>query len=116
MALLGPRGLQKLALRNCAAALMTRSALLSLSGVEALYPDAAIYNEFTLVLPGDAELALSHMDRLGVTGGLSLSSVMDGADRRWLHVTATDQTTEEDIAAYLAGMQSWLDSLAEVVA
>lgn len=115
MALLGPNGVRVLALRNAAAAQMTRKALLQLDGVDALYPDAAIYNEFTLALPASASLALAHLDELGITGGLALSDVMSEAEQNWLHVTATDQTCAADIEALRAGLQSWLDALDGVV-
>ena len=114
MALLGPEGLERLALRNVAACAKVKDAILSIDGIELLHPDAAHYNEFTVVLPGPAAEALSFLDSRGVTGGLALRDIMgDGADDSWILITATDQTTESDISSLADGLAAWC---AEVVA
>jgi glycine cleavage system pyridoxal-binding protein P len=110
MALLGPMGVQKLALRNAAACQITMAGVLAIGGVELLFTNGASYNEFTVVLPGSSKGALEHLDKLGVTAGLALCDVMSGADETWLHITATDQTTREDVAALVGGLESWISS------
>ena len=110
MALLGPMGVQKLALRNAAACQITIAGVLAIEGVELLFTNGASYNEFTVVLPGSAHGALEHLDKLGVTAGLALCDVMSEADETWLHITATDQTTREDVAALVGGLESWISS------
>ena len=111
MALLGPIGLQQLALRNAAACQVTMAGLMALEGVELLFTNTSSYNEFTVVLPGPAKGALDYLDKLGVTAGLALCDVMSRADEAWLHITATDQTNSEDVAALVGGLESWISSL-----
>ncbi len=113
MALLGPTGIETLAIRNAAACQVARNGVLSLKGVELLYPKSSSYNEFTVVLPGSAKSALSHLDSLGVTGGLALKDTILQASDKWLHITATDQTTEDDVAALVEGLKSWISSFAQ---
>ncbi|MDP6742782.1 MAG: aminomethyl-transferring glycine dehydrogenase subunit GcvPA [Candidatus Thalassarchaeaceae archaeon] len=115
MALLGPIGLERLALRNAASCQVVRNAVLSLKGVELLFPNSSSYNEFTVVLPGSAKSALSHLDSLGVTGGLALEDTTLQASEKWLHITATDQTTEDDVVALVEGLKSWISSFAQEV-
>ena len=115
MALLGPTGLERLALRNAASCQMARNGVLSLKGVELLYPNSSSYNEFTVVLPGSAKSALSYLDSLGVTGGLALEDTTLQASEKWLHITATDQTTEDDVVALVEGLKSWISSFAQEV-
>ena len=108
MALLGPEGLERLAVRNVAACARTKDAVLAIEGIEQLHPEAAHYNEFTVVLPGPAADALAFLDAGGVTGGLALRDIMgEGADESWLLITATDQTTESDITALADGLAAW---------
>jgi len=108
MALLGPEGLERLSVRNVAACARTKDAVLSIDGVELLHPDAAHYNEFTVVLPGPAADALAFLDVGGVTGGLALRDIMgEDTDESWLLITATDQTTESDITALADGLTAW---------
>lgn len=116
MALLGPMGLEKLACRNAAACQVTMAGVLSLDGIELLFNDVGAYNEFTVVLPSSAESALAHLDGLGVNGGLALCDVMVDAEDNWLHITATDQTTSDDVEALVSGLKSWLSSLVAGVA
>ncbi len=108
MALLGPEGLERMAVRNVAACARTKEAVLAIDGMELLHPDAAHYNEFTVVLPGPAADALSFLDAGGVTGGLALRDIMgERTDESWLLITATDQTTESDITALADGLAAW---------
>ena len=91
MALLGPSGVKNLAIRNAAACEMAKRAVLSIPGIELLHNSTSgenqtpqHYNEFTVVLPSSATSALSFLDSRGVTGGLALSDIMEGADDSWL--------------------------------
>ena len=76
MALLGPEGLERLAMRTAAAAQETMETVLGVDGVELLFPSTPIFREFAIQLPISSEAALERMDRHGVTGGFDLS--------RWL--------------------------------
>ncbi|HJM19348.1 MAG TPA: aminomethyl-transferring glycine dehydrogenase subunit GcvPA [Candidatus Thalassarchaeaceae archaeon] len=110
MALLGPTGLERLALRNAAACQVARKGVLSLEGVELVFSNSSSYNEFTVVLPGSAKSALSYLDSIGVTGGLALEDTTLQASEKWLHITTTDQTTEDDVNALVDGLNSWISS------
>jgi hypothetical protein len=81
--------------------------------IDLLFTNGASYNEFTVVLPGPAKDALDHLDKLGVTAGLALCDVMSGADESWLHITATDQTNSEDVAALVDGLGNWIEGLGQ---
>ena len=109
MTLLGGAGLEKLARLNHAAARRTAAALAQLPGVSVL--NAAWFNEFTVVLPGCAREAVRAMADRGVLGGVSLGRLFPHEDglANALLVTATELTTDEDIAALVA-------ALAEVLA
>lgn len=110
MALLGPTGLERLALRNAAACQVARKGVLSLEGVELVFSNSSSYNEFTVVLPSSAKSALSYLDSIGVTGGLALEDTTLQASEKWLHITTTDQTTEDDVNALVDGLNSWISS------
>ena len=77
MALLGPEGLQKLALRVAATTEATKQSICQISGVEPINPGSHNFREFAVKLPGEAADALAHMDSEGVLGGLSLGEWWD---------------------------------------
>ena len=115
MALLGPSGVKNLAIRNAAACEMAKRAVLSIPGIELLHNSTSgenqtpqHYNEFTVVLPSSATSALSFLDSRGVTGGLALSDIMEGADDSWLLISATDQTKLDDIQKLSDGLSEWV--------
>ena len=105
MALLGPEGLERLAMRTAAAAQEAMEALLSVGGVEPLYPSAPVFREFAVRLPIPSKLALERMDKLGVTGGFDLS--------RWwgdmgdaLLVGCDERTSHDDIKKLVNSLES----------
>ena len=105
MALLGPEGLERLAMRTAAAAQEAMEALLSVGGVEPLYPSAPVFREFAVRLPIPSKLALERMDQLGVTGGFDLS--------RWwgdmgdaLLVGCDERTSHDDIKKLVNSLES----------
>ena len=51
MALLGPEGLERLAMRTAAAAQQTMETVLGIDGVELLFPATPIFREFAIRLP-----------------------------------------------------------------
>ncbi len=110
MALLGPEGLEWLALRNAAAATVTMSAVLSVDGIDAMHPESSHFNEFAVRLPGPSADALRHLDARGITGGLDLGGI-DAALSDHLLITATDQTSTADAEALAAGLTAWVASL-----
>ena len=72
MSLLGPEGLEKLALRVAATTEVTKQAICGIDGVELVDPDTANFREFAVKLPGDASDAVAHMDAAGVLGGFRM--------------------------------------------
>ncbi|MDE2403316.1 MAG: aminomethyl-transferring glycine dehydrogenase subunit GcvPA [Sphingomonadales bacterium] len=102
MTLLGGAGLERMALLSHDAARRTAAALARVPGVSLL--NHAFFNEFTVVLPADAREAVRALADKGVLGGVSLGRLHPGEAglANGLLVTATELTTDEDIAA-LAG-------------
>ncbi|MBU6268197.1 MAG: aminomethyl-transferring glycine dehydrogenase subunit GcvPA [Sphingomonadales bacterium] len=108
MTLLGGAGLERLALLNHQAARKTAAALAQVPGVAVL--NDAFFNEFTVVLPRPAREAVRALADRGVLGGVSLGRLYPqaGALANGLLVTATELTTDEDIAALAAALKEVL--------
>jgi len=96
MALLGPEGLQRLAMRTAAAAQETMETVLGIDGVELLFPSTPIFREFAIRLPISSEAALERMDRNGVTGGFDLSRWWGPMDNALL-IGCDERTSMDDI-------------------
>ncbi len=107
MALLGPVGAERLALRNIAACEATKKGVIAIDGINELYPGAAYYNEFPVILPESSKSALKYLDRHGVTGGWCLGNWWSEFDNILL-ISATDQTTEADIECLVNGLEAWV--------
>ncbi len=106
MAMLGPGGIQDLAVRNAAACEVTKRALAAVEGISLVH-DASHYNEFAIHVPGSAADCLAHLDEeWDLTGGFDLGEWFDGMGNCLL-VCATDQIDEEDIAELATGLASW---------
>ena len=97
MSLLGGVGLARLAAVNHARAQVLATRLAQIPGVSVL--NDAWFNEFTVILPGDAREAVRALADRQVLGGVSLGRLYPGADElnRGLLVTATETTSDEDI-------------------
>lgn len=96
MSLLGPEGLERLALRVTAATQNALEAVVSVEGVELVYPEAPVFREFAVRLPCSSREALERMDSMGVLGGFDLSqwwSTMGDC----LLIGCDERTTKEDI-------------------
>ena len=107
MALLGPEGLEKLALRVTASTRLAVDAVLSLEGVELVEPGSKVFREFAVRLPGPAREALSAMEDAGVIGGFDLG--------RWwpemsdcLLIGCDEGTTESDISHLSRSLGDWV--------
>jgi glycine dehydrogenase subunit 1 len=112
MTLLGGEGLAKLARINHGAARRTAEALAKVPGVSVL--NDAYFNEFTVTLPGDAREVVRHLAERGVLGGVSLGRLyphVDGGLHHGLLVTATETTTDEDIAALVTALGAILEGV-----
>jgi glycine dehydrogenase subunit 1 len=104
MSLLGGEGLARLAGLNHARAQALAERLAQVPGVRLL--NDAFFNEFTVLLPGDAREAVRALADRRVLGGVSLSRLYPGAAdlHHGLLVTATETTTNDDIEALASAL------------
>jgi len=104
MTLLGGKGLEQLAVLNHEAACDLADALETVPGVEILTP--RFFNEFAFRTPVDAEAVLAMLEERGVLGGVRASRLLphDGFGDIIL-AAATECTTQDDIAAYVAALK-----------
>lgn len=110
MALLGPRGIERLALRVASATEATKRAVASIDGIELVDPRACNFREFAVKLPGEASDALAYLDANGVLGGFDLGVWWEGMSTCLL-IGADERTSESDIEALTAGLSSWLEGV-----
>lgn len=110
MALLGPRGIERLALRVASATEVTKRAVASIDGITLVDPQACNFREFAVKLPGEASDALTYLDANGVLGGFDLGVWWDGMSTCLL-IGADERTSESDIEALVAGLSSWLEEV-----
>jgi len=115
MTLLGGAGLAQLAAINHDRAQAAARRLAEVPGVRVL--NEAWFNEFTLILPGDARDAVRALADRGVLGGVPLGRLYPAAPvlHRGLLVTATETTTDEDIEALAAALTEVLAKVPEGV-
>jgi glycine dehydrogenase subunit 1 len=108
MSLLGGQGLTQLATLNHERAQATAEALKALPNVHLL--NKAYVNEFTILLPSDARAAVRALADRGVLGGVALGRLYPEASslHSGLLVTATECTTDDDIAALVAALKEVL--------
>jgi len=104
MSLLGGAGLTQLARTNHQRARQTAAALAAVPGVRVL--NEAYFNEFTVLLPRDARGVVRDLAERKVLGGVSLGRLYPQAPAlaNGLLVTATETTSESDIAALAAAL------------
>ena len=107
MALLGPQGLERLALRVASATEATKKAVTAIDGIELVDPKASNFREFAVKLPGEASEALAHLDGEGVLGGFDLGVWWaDYGLSTCLRIGADERPSQSDIAARGAGPSS----------
>lgn len=110
MALLGPEGLERLALRVSAATEATKRAVCAIPGVELVDPDTPNFRDFAVNLPGEAKKALAHMDRAGVLGGLDMGEWWDSMSTCLL-IGCDERTSQTDIDALVSALSSWAEEV-----
>ena len=105
MALLGEKGLRRLAQVNHARAREVAERLSAIPGVELV--NDSFFNEFTLRLPIEARPAVRALADKGILGGVSLGRLYPGVDalQNGLVVAVTETVTDEDIDALEAGLK-----------
>jgi glycine dehydrogenase subunit 1 len=112
MTLLGGAGLAQLASINHARAQALARRLVQVPGVSVL--NDAWFNEFTLVLPGDAREAVRALADRRVLGGVSLGRLYPATPglHGGLVVAATELNTDDDIEAFAVALTEVLEGAA----
>ncbi|MCC6827860.1 MAG: aminomethyl-transferring glycine dehydrogenase subunit GcvPA [Novosphingobium sp.] len=108
MTLLGGAGLARLAQVNHARAQAAARRLGQVPGVAVL--NDVYFNEFTLILPGDARAAVRALADRGVLGGVSLGRLYpgEGGLDRGLLVAVTEMTGDDEIEALATALDDVL--------
>ncbi|MXP09039.1 aminomethyl-transferring glycine dehydrogenase subunit GcvPA [Pseudoblastomonas halimionae] len=108
MTLLGGTGLEKLARINHSRARLAAQRLSEIEGVSVL--NTAFVNEFTLVLPSDARVAVRELADRRVLGGVSLGRLYPDEDAlaNGLVVAVTETCSAEDIEAFATTLEAVL--------
>jgi len=107
MALLGPEGLEKLALRVAATTEATKQAVCAIDGVDLVDPDTPNFRDFAVKLPGQAADAVTHMDASGVLGGFDMGEWWDSMSTCLL-IGCDERTSKSDIEALVKALGSWI--------
>ena len=106
MSLLGPEGLEHLAVRNMAACTQLKRQLSALNGVELPYNQESHFNEFVVELPASTSACLDHLEGEGIVGGFDVSNWYPEKTNQML-LTVTDQTTQRDIDRLIQSLANW---------
>jgi glycine dehydrogenase subunit 1 len=108
MTLLGEAGLRRLAAVNHSKAVAAAARLAQIPGVSLV--NDAFFNEFTLLLPGEARPAVREMADHGVLGGVSLGRLYPGEEglANGLVVAVTETVTDDDLAALAKSLEGVL--------
>ena len=110
MSLLGPKGLEKLALRVAASTELAKRQISRVDGVELSFPQSSNFREFAVNLPGKSSDALKHLDSIGVIGGFDLGKWWEGMDSQLL-IGTDERTTESDISELTRGLSEWVNEV-----
>ncbi len=108
LTLLGEKGLRALAAENHRLACLAADRLARVPGVEVL--NESFFNEFTIIVPGDARELVRDLADKSVLAGVSLGRLYPDGDRRehGLIVAVTETVSEEDIEALASALQEAL--------
>ena len=113
MALLGPAGLEKLAIRNSAAMMKTKEGVSSIEGVSLAHPNSSHFNEFVIRLPNSAKSLCDFLDQRGISPGIPIDILFPNMDDNLILVTCTDQTSESDVKLLTAGIKAWVQGASQ---
>src|SRR6478735_8153968 len=108
LTLLGEKGLRALAAENHRLACLAADRLTKVPRVEVL--NESFFNEFTVVVPGDARQLVRDLADKGVLAGVSLGRLYPDGDRRenGIVIAVTETVTEEDIEALASALEECL--------
>ncbi|MBX7535100.1 aminomethyl-transferring glycine dehydrogenase subunit GcvPA [Qipengyuania sp. GH1] len=108
MTLLGEKGLRSLATENHRLACIAAERLGKVSGAKVL--NESFFNEFTLLIEGDARKIVRDLTSQDVLAGVALGRLFPGNDAlgKGLLVAVTETTTEEDIETLASALEEVL--------
>jgi glycine dehydrogenase subunit 1 len=108
MTLLGEKGLRRLAMENHRLACFAADRLAKVPGVKLL--NEAFFNDFTLLLDGDARSIVRELTQQDILAGVSLARLFPGNDAlsNGLLVAVTETTTEEDVETLASALEEVL--------
>lgn len=106
MTLLGEKGLTGLAAENHRLACIAADRLAKVPGVTVL--NEQFFNEFTLLVEGDARQIVRDLAAQNILAGVSLARLFPDGDARGLLVAVTETTTLEDIETLAAALEEVL--------
>jgi glycine dehydrogenase subunit 1 len=108
MTLLGEKGLRRLAMENHRLACFAADRLAKVPGVKLL--NDIFFNEFTLLLDGDARSIVRELTQQDILAGVSLARLFPGHDAlsNGLLVAVTETTTEEDVETLASALEEVL--------
>ena len=106
MSLLGPEGLEQLAIRNMAACTQLKRQLAHIEGENLPYASQSHFNEFVVELPAATSACLAYLEANGVVGGFDVSNWYAEKTNQML-VTVTDQTSQRDIDRLVECLIAW---------
>jgi len=106
MSLLGPEGLQHLAVRNMAASTQLKRQLSCLESVYLPYADQSHFNEFVVELPATTSECLTYLEGQGIIGGFDVSHWYPEKTNQML-LSVTDQTSQHDIDRLIQSLSNW---------
>jgi len=108
MTLLGEKGLRRLAMENHRLACQAADRLAKVPGVTVL--NDSFFNEFTLLLEGDARSIVRDLTKRDILAGVSLGRLFPGNESlaNGLLVAVTETTTEEDVETLASALEEVL--------
>ena len=107
MSLLGPEGLERLALRVAANTKLAKDLISSINGIELVDHESSNFREFRVKLPRPTSEALSYLDDFGVIAGLDLGIWFDSMSH-YLLIGVDERTSKSDINELSDGLSMWL--------
>lgn len=110
MSLLGPEGLERLALRVAANTELAKTSISSIDGLELVDSKSSNFREFRIKLPDTASSALTFLDDYGVIAGLDLGIWWESLDCCLL-IGVDERTSKSDIQKLHDGLSLWLEEV-----
>ena len=110
MSLLGPEGLEHLAIRNMAACTQLERQIKTIESISLPYEQQSHFNEFVVELPATTSSCLSFLESQGVVGGFDVSDWYPEKTNQML-LTVTDQTSQKDIDRLVQSLSMWVEEV-----